>query len=176
MIATAEATALNQVEMDDIERRRHPRYPFTATVEVLEPKSRVKIQGRTADLADGGCYVDTISPFPVDTVVKLKMVSENQMCETQAKVVYSLAGMGMGLTFVAGSQGKPRLLTQWLRELSGVDENETEIVLDAAEPKPEAPANQDNEEYVLHELVIELMRQGVLSDARGKAMLRRLVA
>ena len=49
----------SSAEPDPHERRRHARYPFTATVEALEPKSQMLIQGRTSDLSRGGCYVDT---------------------------------------------------------------------------------------------------------------------
>lgn len=173
MIEAAEQEISNVVEAEPAERRRHPRYPFSATVEATEPKSRAKIQGRTADLAIGGCYVDTISPFPVGTAIKLRLMNENQSCDTQAKVVYSLPGMGMGLTFVHGAKGQASVISRWVSELSGepepeIEESETEQQEIAAKPSANEPF------FVLNELLIELMRQGVLSDSKGKEMLQRL--
>ena len=158
---------------DSHERRRHSRYPFTATVETVEPKSQTRIQGRTSDLSRGGCYVDTISSFPAGSIVKMRLTKEMRSFEAQAEVVYSLAGMGMGVKFTDADPEQFWTLEKWVAELSG------ELL-----PEPELPQPSDqscaqrrpgNEEYlVLNELVMELMRQGVLSNAKCEAMLQKL--
>jgi hypothetical protein len=53
------------------ERRRNLRFPVVAMVEVIDIKSQAKVVGRTNDLGLGGCYVDSLSPFPAGTSVKL---------------------------------------------------------------------------------------------------------
>ena len=101
------------------ERRHHLRFPFSATVEAVETKSGTKITGRTSDLGLGGCYVDTLSPFPVGTETKIRILRENESFEAHAKVVYYLIGMGMGLAFVSAQAKQIRLFQRWLQEISG---------------------------------------------------------
>jgi hypothetical protein len=155
------------------ERRRHSRYPFTATVELVEASSQTRIQGRTSDLSRGGCYVDSPCRFPAGSVVKMRLTKEMRSFEAQANVVYSLDGMGMGVKFTAADSEQFSTLEKWMAELSG-----------ELQPRPELPQPSDqscaqrrpgNEEYfVLNELVMELMRQGVLSNAKCEALLQKL--
>jgi hypothetical protein len=54
-----------------LERRHFPRYSITASAEATDVKSQTRIKARISDLGRWGCYVDTLSPFVVDTVVKI---------------------------------------------------------------------------------------------------------
>jgi hypothetical protein len=160
-------------ECDPHERRRHERYPFTSAVEVVVRESQTRIQGRTSDLSRGGCFVDTTSAFPAGSTVTMRLTKDNRTFEADAEVVYSLAGMGMGVKFTSADTEQLGTVEKWMAELSG------EVL-----PEPELPRSLDqpcaqgrlgNEEYlVLNELVMELMKQGVLSNAKCKAMLQKL--
>jgi len=155
------------------ERRRHLRYPFTATVETVEAKSQARIQGRTSDLSQGGCYVDTINSLPTGSMVRICLTKGMRSFEAQAEVVYSLAGMGMGMKFTNFDPGQVGIVEKWVAELSGEQQPEPEL----SQPSDPSQAQQrpGNEEYlVLNELVMELMRQGVLSNAKCEAMLQKL--
>ena len=77
------------------ERRTSPRYPFTATCDATEPKSGAKIIGRTSDLGRGGCYIDTIGPFPKGTSLVVRINRESQTLKMSAKVAFAQPGMGM---------------------------------------------------------------------------------
>src|ERR1700739_2693944 len=96
------------------ERRRNLRFPFSATVEAVDIKSGTKITGRSTDLGLGGCYVDTLSPFPVGTEARIRIIKEKETFEAQVKVIYSLMGMGMGLAFVSAQSKQVRLFQRWL--------------------------------------------------------------
>lgn len=117
MINTTQSGIASSTEAKPLERRRNTRYAFTADVELLEPNSGIAIPGRTADLSRGGCYVDTINPFPADTVVKLRLTKWDRSFEAQAKVVYSAAGMGMGLMFVTVDREQRLTMECWIAEL-----------------------------------------------------------
>src|SRR5579872_1145413 len=65
------------------ERRRTARYPFTGTLEAIELDSETRIQGRTADLSEGGCCMDTMSPFPARTLVRVRITKEKRSFEAQ---------------------------------------------------------------------------------------------
>jgi hypothetical protein len=155
------------------ERRRHSRYPFTATVEVVEPNSKTRIQGRTSDLSRGGCYVDTTNSFSTDTIVEMRFRKENQLFEAQAKVVYCLDGMGMGLQFIPAAPEQMRILDKWIGQLNGELTSEPEVLERVEEPCFQGPP-KDGPYYVLNQLIIELMRQGILSDIKCKALLQQL--
>ena len=140
---------------------------------MVEIRSGVKVRGRTSDLGLGGCYVDCISPSPVGTAVRVKMERNREVLDVQGSVVYSQTGMGMGVKFDSAQPNK--VLEKWVRDLSG------EMPLDPEGPEetagvPEASSASSNEEqfFVLNELVITLMRKKVLSAAEGKSLLSKL--
>ena len=153
------------------ERRQHPRYPFTGTLEAVEPQSQTRMQGRTADLSEGGCYVDTMSPFPAQTRVKVRITRAQRSFESQATVVYSVAGMGMGLRFDATEPPQLVSLRKWVSELSGESITET-----ATEEKEHSVGGVPARDAVLHELILELMRKGVVAEDNGRGMLQRLAS
>src|ERR1700689_4106534 len=87
---------VQDVEQRQAERRRDLRYPLTAPAEVFEPLSQTKLRARISDISLGGCYVDTINPFPVSTVVKIRLTKEGTTFEADASVMLSQVGLGMG--------------------------------------------------------------------------------
>jgi hypothetical protein len=101
------------------ERRRDRRHASSITAEVIEPRSRIRLTGRATDLSNGGCYVDTMSPFPVRTAVLIRLTSEGRSFQGRARVVYENAGMGMGLAFVELGPEQAACVQEWVRELSG---------------------------------------------------------
>ena len=152
------------------ERRQSPRYPFTATAEAVELQSRARIVGRTADLGRGGCYVDTISPFPVGTPVKLRLSQGNRSFECQAAVIYSHVGMGMGLAFTEVGPDQQSVLQEWLGVLSGE-------LTPSSEPQPVAESplySSQNERHVLNQLISLLIRKRILTETEGMTLLREL--
>src|SRR5215472_14914591 len=58
------------------ERRIFPRYPFSAAAEAVYADARLR--GRTSDLSRGGCYVDTINPFPMGAEIRIRISKGNQ--------------------------------------------------------------------------------------------------
>ena len=159
------------------ERRSHLRFPFTASVEAIEPKSGTRIQGRSTDLGMGGCYVDSLNPFAVGTVVKIRITKNDESFEAKAMVTFAQVGMGMGLSFVASEPQQSALFQRWVTELSGgggeqaVREDREPRVSKSAGPHE---ALHEGQADVLNELVIALMRKGLLAEREGREMLRKL--
>ena len=159
------------------ERRSHLRFPFTASVEAIEPKSGTRINGRSTDLGLGGCYVDSLNPFAVGTVVKIRITKNDECFDAKAMVTFSQVGMGMGLSFVASEPQQSALFQRWVIELSaggseqGVREDRDARLSKSAGPYEALHAGQAD---VLNELVIALMRKGLLAEREGREMLRKL--
>jgi hypothetical protein len=101
------------------ERRTRERYPFTASVEAEELGSGVRITASSGDLGMGGCYVETTSPFHVESTVKLHLIKQKTSCDVVAKVVHSKTGIGMGLSFSHVETDQLWVLEKWLGELAG---------------------------------------------------------
>ena len=157
------------------ERRTSPRYSVTATAEILELQSKTLTKARTSDLSAGGCFVDTPSPFALGEAVKIRVTKDKQTLEARAKVVCSLPGSGMGLMFTDIQPDQMGKLQKWLAELSGESTSEPEGWGDQQEQAPAREKLKDKEQYVLHELIIALMRKSVLTETEGQAMLRELL-
>ena len=155
------------------EKRSCPRYPFSPAVEAFDILADIRIKGRLADISRNGCYVDTINPFAKDAPVTLTISRDNQSFKTQAKVVYSKMGMGMGLLFTTAEPDQLRVLGSWLNELSGgkVDgEEQSNLFL-----QPELAKGSDSDvRKIVSELIALLNGKNLLNDSEAMALLRKL--
>ncbi len=159
------------------ERRTSPRYAFTATCDATEPKSGAKIVGRTSDLGRGGCYIDTIGPFPPGTNLVVRINRDNQTLRMAGKVIFAQPGMGMGLAFSENPADQKAILDQWIAELSGepVAQPVTDSGASAGSRPATAPGAENSSFYVVNELILLLLQKGVLTEQEGKALLQKLL-
>jgi hypothetical protein len=173
MMQTIPMTGHGQTRQILVEKRRSPRYPFSPCVEAVDIQAKTRIVGRLSDIGRNGCYMDTISPFAAEAAVTLTITSENQSFRTQAKVVYSQVGMGMGLLFTTAEPEQLRLLGMWLGKLGG----ETATDQEKATPKvqPEILKSTSGDLHsIVSELVSLLIRKNVVNVLEGLAILRKL--
>ncbi len=161
------------VEMPVQERRESVRYPFTAAADVIEAESNARLSARSSDLGRGGCFIDSISPFPVGTDTILQLTFEQKTFEAKARVVYAQMGMGMGLAFTSVEPDQLFVLEKWLGNLSG--KIPPERVAHEPQEYVQQEAGRAEAGFVLNELIIALMRKHVLSESEGKQLLQKLV-
>jgi hypothetical protein len=162
-----------QAKMENPERRNGVRYPFTGSAEVYELRSKTLVTGRCSDLSAGGCYIDTLSPFPIGSAVKVRMERDSRRFEATAKVAYAHVQMGMGLSFTEVRQEYQPVLRGWLKELSGDTSPEPEV--SAKEPENGATGANSNLHLVVNELVSLLVRKKILTEAEGTGLLRQML-
>jgi PilZ domain len=98
------------------ERRRTPRYVFFASAELLEEKSEVRVASRVSELSLHGCYLDMMNPFPKDTLVLLRIWSDEKVFQTKGRIIYSQPNMGAGVVFLDVQPMYLPILQQWLDE------------------------------------------------------------
>jgi hypothetical protein len=98
-------------------RRAVRRCPLVASAEVTDLRSATLLSGRSSEVGLGGCYVDSLNPFPEGTLVEVKLLRDCGVFETKAKVVYCDAGFGMGLAFTNMTPDQRSLLETWLTEI-----------------------------------------------------------
>src|SRR6266481_7715711 len=112
----AEEPAGPTVALAGADRRTHPRYEFTAAVEVVAAESGARMETRVRDLSQQGCYVDTNKPLPLGTVTDVRITKGAQLFAARARVVYSRASKGMGLVFTAIEPEPLLTLETWIVE------------------------------------------------------------
>jgi hypothetical protein len=93
------------------------RIPLVAAVEVTERDSQTLLCARTSEIGLGGCYVDTLSPFPDGTLVDICISRDGGIFQCEAKVVYVHANVGMGIAFTNIALDRRRLLENWIADL-----------------------------------------------------------
>src|SRR5437588_4493080 len=93
------------------------RCPLVASAEVTEPHSGALLSARSSELRLGGCYVDALNPFPEGTLVGLRILGDQGLFQTKAKVVYCDPRFGMGLAFTEMTPDQRSLLEAWLAEI-----------------------------------------------------------
>jgi len=96
------------------DRRRAPRYPFIANVELTEEASQARFQMRVSEIGLHGCYIDMVNPLPEGTAVHVKIFCDDGFFEAKASVVYSQANFGMGLSFREVQPFFMATLKKWL--------------------------------------------------------------
>ena len=98
------------------ERRRTPRYVFFASAELLEEKSEVRVASRVSELSLYGCYLDMMNPFPKDTLVLLRIWTDERIFQTKGRIIYSQPNMGAGVVFLDVQPMYQPILQNWLEE------------------------------------------------------------
>ncbi len=167
---------------DAQDHRAGSRFPFTASAEVCEPRSNIKVTGRCSDLSSGGCYVDTVSPFPAGATVKIRIEHEHREFEAAAVVAYAHVRMGMGLSFTEMKREHQAVLRAWIIGLSGglVAEvpdvrAQTEASLTSLQPEIPARAAEANVRLVVYKLIKLLVRNRGITEDEEIELLRHLL-
>jgi hypothetical protein len=103
------------------ERRMYRRYEFSALVKIGKPLEGSDafpvpecMEAHVSDLGKRGCFVTTAETLPVGANVSARIIQEKKTCDVRARVVYSLAGHGMGLLFTDAEPEQLRIMEGWL--------------------------------------------------------------
>jgi CheY-like chemotaxis protein len=73
---------------------------------------------KVTDLSVGGCYVETISPFPEKTHLLLKLRAAGNELETPGLVRVMHPSLGMGIEFIVQNAEQSRRIDLFIRSLS----------------------------------------------------------
>jgi hypothetical protein len=102
------------------ERRAHPRYRCTVSIEMHPEGKQPRVMGSVSDLSQGGCFV--VMPIPLAQGTRLKAVLwlRETKVTTQAVVSGARPGFGMGLRFANLDEQGQKHLEDFLRSQPGV--------------------------------------------------------
>jgi PilZ domain len=113
-----DATNPSGEDLKPTKQRSVRRCPLVAVAEVTEPGAGIRLlSAQTSEFGLGGCYIDTLNPLPEGMLVQLRILRDNGVFETNAKVVYSQGRFGMGLAFTDMTSDHRAILERWLAEL-----------------------------------------------------------
>jgi hypothetical protein len=163
-------TADTSTAIEVAERRSAERQPFVAEAQIVEVSSGVRLSARSCDLVAHGCYVDTLIPFPVGTVVRIRLKKDKTIVEANGRVAYRLPGLGMGIAFHDLTPETQAAVEKWFSHLHGQHES-VEVLLPPIEPvQPASMQRQPGTAFV--ELIQLLMRKGVVTKTEAISLLQ----
>jgi|SRR5215831_1447120 len=149
----------------EADRRGTDRHLFTATAEIIELSSGARFSTRTTDLGPGGCFVDTLTPFPVGSQVRVTVFRGKSQFETRGSVVYSQTGLGMGIAFDELAPSQRQALESWLAELTA-----DRASLPKSKRPNEKPPEGPTDRAVITRLVQLLVSKGLLTEAEARSI------
>jgi hypothetical protein len=98
----------------DRERRRGPRYLFSADTEVTGMPSGPKRSARTSELSISGCFVDTRDPAPAGTELWIRISQRNTTFTAFGRVISVVPDTGMSIAFTNIESNQLSVLEKWL--------------------------------------------------------------
>jgi cytoskeletal protein CcmA (bactofilin family) len=98
------------------ERRLQERFPFVASVEMMDTQTRTILRARTSDLSMSGCYIDTLNPFPVGAILDLRIQKATESLIARVSVRTQHLGSGMGVAFTGLLTERCSTVRNWLFE------------------------------------------------------------
>jgi hypothetical protein len=149
------------------------RVPFVAEAEIRAINSDVRLKGRTTNLSRAGCFIETLDPSPIEagSIVRVVIKGKKLAFKTEAEVLHSQPGRGIGLLFTIIDPEQSWILEQWVLEETGE--------LKAQTQPPEVELRRDRSvdplaRDVLEELIVMLGQTAVLSASDALTLLRIL--
>lgn len=97
-------------------RHRARRYPFHATIEVVDLGTETVIREFTTDLSLFGCHLNAAASLPAGTRVRLKISYGRESFAAFGEVVHARRNTGIGIQFTKIEPRDQIVLDRWLGE------------------------------------------------------------
>jgi PilZ domain len=156
-----------------IERRRFPRVSCRIEATVVDELGAMNLPVKVTDVSLGGCYVEMLTPLPVNASVGLTLDTSQGTVQARGKVVTAQSGMGMGVAFTALSTADFERLREIVPPAAQPAEREPSKPRLPVSPPPSsnraratkralqiAPSTQE----VLESILRILLRKGIVSE------------
>jgi hypothetical protein len=81
------------------DQRNDSRVPLIAAAEITDLATGACLSARTSDISRTGCYIDSLNPTAIKTVVRIRLAHGGEEVELPGRIVYVSPGLGMGVRF-----------------------------------------------------------------------------
>ena len=98
------------------ERRGATRYNFGAIAEVIDLDERDALVSLTRDLSLSGCFVQTTTPYPEGTTVRVRIFHSGAEFVAVGNVTANVTTTGMGIVFTQVQPNDRAILEELLRK------------------------------------------------------------
>ena len=149
------------------------RVPFVAETEIRAIDSDARLKGLTTNLSRAGCFIETLDPSPIEagSIVRVVIKRGKLAFKTEAEVLHSKPGRGIGLLFTITDPEQLWILEQWVLKETGESKTKTQSrEVQFRRDRSVDPVARD----VLEELIVMLGQTAVLSTSEALALLRLL--
>ena len=109
--------------------------------------------------------MDTLTPFPVGSKVRVTVYKSDSRFESRGVVVYSQTGLGMGVAFDKLEPGQRAALDAWLVELT-----QGKIAIPASKQPAQKLKELATDRTALIRLIQLLISKGVLTESEGSSV------
>lgn len=157
--------------VQDSERRGNDRVQYTIATEVVELSSGARFTTRTTDVGPGGCFVDTTVPFPVGTRVQVRLKHAKTTFDAMGSVVYSQAGLGMGVSFTELAPERRAELEAWLGDLLGEPPSAQDRAHEPGHSTKNFDLNRGSDRAAIIRLLHVLVAKRLLTEAEAASVL-----
>jgi hypothetical protein len=99
-----------------IERPRARRYPFAASIDLVEMESETETREQTTNLSVFGCQVSATKPFAAGTRVRLRIIHRGAVFAALGHIV-NVRKSSMGVVFTKIEQKDQAVLEKWLADV-----------------------------------------------------------
>lgn len=99
-------------------KRRFPRHKISFPIELRDERVKTPMRINCTDVSGNGCYVETILPLPVGTVLRVDFYLQNERINISAVVRTCDPGVGNGIEFTGLPPDGKQHLQQYL---DGID-------------------------------------------------------
>lgn len=167
-----------------IERRRFPRVSCRIEATVVDELGAMNLPVKVTDVSLGGCYVEMLTPLPVNASVGLTLDTSQGAVQARGKVVTAQSGMGMGVAFTALSTADFERLREIVPPAAQPAEREPPKPRLPVSPPPSsnraratkralqiAPSTQE----VLESILRILLRKGIVSEEEMAEEFEKLI-
>ncbi len=81
-------------------RRRRQRHKISFHLELRDQRNDVPLRVTATDISGNGCYIETLTPFPIATSLKVQFWIEDERIDSTAIVRTCDPAVGMGIEFI----------------------------------------------------------------------------
>lgn len=100
-------------------KRRFRRLPIPFPIEIRDEQSAgTHLQTSTQDIAGRGCYVETLQPLPVRSLLDITFWLNSRRVQTQGIVRTCDGGVGMGIEFIGLDEATQNQLQEQMETLA----------------------------------------------------------